>query len=309
MQTLDRVDPVRIRALLQEGEFFWLDLLRPSDAEIGELAQLLHLPELAVEDDHEFGQRPKVDGYGRSAFVVFFGAGEDDEPVEVHLHVSGDFLVTLRRESCHALERPWRAVAAGEARSELDVVFRVLDALADSLAGKLEGIGERVDDLEERAFARPDDAVRREIAQLRAQLFRLQQVVRPQRDMLAADGDLLEELPGLEGPKERHPFREVHDVLVQTSNRIDYLRELLAEALGIYLASTSNHLNRLATRLAVLGTIFLPLTFATGFFGQNFGWLVRHIRGRDAFLIWTIGPTLAILAAGGVLGLLSRRHR
>jgi magnesium transporter len=309
MEVLDRVDPERIRALHGRGEFFWLDLLAPSDAEVDELAQLLHLQPLAVEDDKEFHQRPKVDAYGEQVFVVFHGAGAADNLAEVHLHISGEYVVTLRREPCGALERAWEAVRAAEARSELDLVFRIFDALADSLAGMLDAIGARVDDLEERAFAAPGDDVRREIGRLRATLFRLQQVVRPQRDMLGADGDLLEELPGLEGAKERHPFREVHDSLVQASNRIDYLRELLAEALGIYLASTSNHLNRLATQLAVLGTIFLPLTFATGFFGQNFGWLVGHIRGRDAFLLWTIGPTAVIVGVALLLGLLSTRRR
>jgi magnesium transporter len=309
MEVLDRIDAERIRALRTRGEFFWLDLLRPSREEIGALAQLLHLPEQAVEDDREFHQRPKVDGYRDRLFVVFFGAGDEAPLAEVHLHLTGDYVVTLRHEGCRALERPWQAVRRGEARSEADVVFRILDALADSIATLLDGVAERVDDLEERAFTCPDEAVRREIGALRAKLFRIQQVVRAQRDMLGTDGDLLEALPGLDGARERHPFREVHDVLVQATNRIDYLRELLAEALGIYLSSTSNRLNQLATRLAMLGTIFLPLTFLTGFFGQNFQWLVDRIQGRDAFVAWTLGPTLLIVVTALLLGLLSRRRR
>ena len=103
--------------------------------------------------------------------------------------------------------------------------------------------------------------VRRDIARLRGELFRLQQLLRPQRDMLASGGELLERLPGLEGEASRHPFREVHDVLVSTVGRVDYLRELLGKAVGIYLSSNANRLNALATRLALLGTIFLPLTF------------------------------------------------
>jgi magnesium transporter len=309
MQVLDRVDPERIRGLTARDEFFWLDLLAPSDAEIDELAQLLHLPELAVEDDKEFRQRPKVDAYRDQVFVVFYGAGAEGTLAEVHLHITGAFVVTLRRQPCGPLEDAWRTVRDAHAHSELDLVFRIFDALADSLGDVLDEAAARVEQLEERAFSAPDHAVRREIADLRTKLFRVQQVVRPQRDMLGARGDLLEQLPGLEGATERHPFREVHDVLVQASDRIDYLRELLGEALGIYLSSKTNQLNVLATRLAVLGTIFLPLTFATGFFGQNFGWLVDHIRGRDAFLIWTIAPTTTILGVGLLLALLSRRQR
>jgi magnesium transporter len=309
MEVLDRIDPERIRSLCRQGEFFWLDLAGPTDGELDQLAELLDLQPLAVEDDKEFGQRPKVDAYGDQVFVVFYGAGDNEILAEVHLHLSGDYVVTLRHEPCGALDDAWRRIRDADARSELDLVFRIFDALADSISAMLDTATGQVDALEERAFATPDDDVRREIARLRSQLFRLQQLVRPQRDMLGSDGDLLEQLPGLEGARERHPFREVHDVLVQASNRIDYLREQLGEALGIYLASTSNHLNRLATRLALLGTIFLPLTFVTGFFGQNFGWLVGHIGGRDAFVLWTIAPTAVVLAVAAVLAFLTTRRR
>ena len=60
-------------------------------------------------------------------------------------------------------------------------------------------------------------------------------------------------------------------------NLIAYCRELLAEALNVHLQATSNRLNTIATRLTVLASIFVPLTLITGFFGQNFGWMVDHI--------------------------------
>jgi magnesium transporter len=309
MEVLDHVDVDRMRALRERGEFFWLDLLRPSESELDTLGAVLELPPLALEDAKEFHQRPKLDDYGGKVQLVFYGADGDDEPVEVHLHVSGEHVVTIRRDACDELSRPRRAVAEGDVRSEVDLVFRILDALADSLAQLVERKATRVDDLPEDAFARPSDMVRRDIARLRGELFRLQQLLRPQRDMLASGGELLETLPGLEGEASHHPFREVHDVLVSTVGRVDYLRELLGEAVGIYLSSNANRLNALATRLAVLGTIFLPLTFVTGFFGQNFGWLVRHISSRHAFLVWTIAPTLTVLLLTAVLGVLGTRRR
>ena len=76
---------------------------------------------------------------------------------------------------------------------------------------------------------RPKPADRRRMSEVRSELFRLQQIVVPQRDMLGRGGDLLENLPGLERDVARHPFRDVHDDLVVTANEIDYLRELLSE--------------------------------------------------------------------------------
>src|SRR5829696_4733254 len=309
MEVLDRVDPQRIRDLLGRDEFFWLDLTAPAAEDVKALGALLGLPPLAIEDSLEFGQRPKVDDYGDRVLVVFYGADAGEDLVEVHLHVSGSWVVTLHRDHCTSLDRPRSAVAQHHARDELDLVFRILDALADSLSALLDRAGDVVDDLQERAFERPEPAIRREVAEMRGALFRLGQILAPQRVMLEQQGDLLEMLPGLQGEAARHPFREVHDVLVQAVGRVEYLRELLNEALGIYLSSTSNQLNALATRLSLLGTIFLPLTFVTGFFGQNFGYLVRHIDTKADFLIWTIGPTVVVLVLGLWLGLVAGRRR
>ena len=150
----------------------------------------------------------------------------------------------------------------------------MLDALADSLRTLADRYAAEVEHLEEVAFERPKPADRRRMSEVRSELFRLQQIVVPQRDMLARGGDLLENLPGLERDVARHPFRDVHDDLVVTANEIDYLRELLSEAVNVLI-------NQMAGRLTIVATIFLPLTFATGFFGMNFGWLVQpHRLGR-----------------------------
>lgn len=178
--------------------------------------------------------------------------------------------------------------------TEQDVVYRVLDALSDSLRALVEGHGEEVEQLEEVAFERPTAAERRRMSELRSKLFRLQQIVIPQRDMLANDGDLLERLPGLERDIARHPFRDVHDDLVLTANQIDYLRDLLAEAVNVLL-------NQMAGRLTVVATVFLPLTFATGFFGMNFGWMVSHIDSAAAFFLLGVGSMALTLVIAAVL--------
>ena len=135
-------------------------------------------------------------------------------------------------------------------------------------------------------------------------VFRLQQIVVPQRDMLGRGGDLLENLPGLERDVARHPFRDVHDDLVVTANQIDYLRELLSEAVNVLI-------NQMAGRLTIVATIFLPLTFATGFFGMNFGWLVRHIDSAESFLLLGVAGMIIPLIVVAVLllrgGYLARR--
>ena len=72
-------------------------------------------------------------------------------------------------------------------------------------------------------------------------------------------------------------FRDIYDHLIRISDLIDSYRDLLTGAMDVYLSTVSNRLNSVMKQLTIIATIFLPLTFITGFFGQNFGWLVRHI--------------------------------
>ena len=293
MQVLDKVDLDAIRALHEREEFFWLDLDSPGDADLDELGELLGIPDLAVEDSKEFGQRPKLDDYGERVLIVFYGA-HDSDLVEVHVHVSGQEVVTIRRAPCaHLWEARERATTA-RVRTEQDLVYRVLDALADSLRALADRYAAEVEHLEEIAFERPKPADRRRMSELRSDLFRLQQIVVPQREMLGRGGDLLETLPGLERDVARHPFRDVHDDLVVTASQIDYLRELLTEAVNVLI-------NQMAGRLTIVATIFLPLTFATGFFGMNFGWLVDHISSAESFLILGVGGMILPLIIAAVL--------
>ncbi len=225
--------------------------------------------------------------------IVFYGA-HDNDLVEVHVHVSGKEVVTIRRAPCAHLWEARERAASARVRTEQDLVYRVLDALADSLRTLADRHATEVEHLEEVAFERPKPADRRRMSELRSELFRLQQIVLPQREMLARGGDLIETLPGLERDVARHPFRDVHDDLVVTANEIDYLRELLSEAVNVLI-------NQMAGRLTIVATIFLPLTFATGFFGMNFGWMVNHIDSAETFLILGVGGMILPLIAVAVL--------
>ena len=293
MQQLEQVDRDAIRALHERDEFFWLDLFDPTDESLDDLAALIGIDALALEDTKEFGQRPKVDDYRDRALVVFYGA-DGDEPIEVHIHLSGREVVTVRRGHCAYLGDVRKRVQEHRVRTEEDLVYRILDALADSLRALIDRRSKEVDALEDRAFERPKSEERRRMSELRSDLFRLQQVVIPQRDMLDRGFEILECIPGLERETARHPFRDVHDDLVLTANEVAYLREVLAESLNVLLSQMTG-------RLTIVATIFLPLTFATGFFGMNFGWLVRNIGSFETFVVFGIGGMIVPLIAAAVL--------
>ena len=100
-------------------------------------------------------------------------------------------------------------------------------------------------------------------------------------------------------------FRDVYDHLIRISELVDSYRDLLTSSMDVFLSTVSNRLNVVMKQLAVIATIFLPLTFITGFFGQNFGWMVSHIGGWPAFVGFGIGTELVAL---GMLLVLFRRR-
>ena len=74
-------------------------------------------------------------------------------------------------------------------------------------------------------------------------------------------------------------FRDVYDHLIRIGDMVDTYRDLLTGAMDVYLSTVSNRLNGVMKQLAIIATVFMPLTFLTGFFGQNLGWMVAHVGG------------------------------
>ncbi|HEX5145509.1 MAG TPA: magnesium/cobalt transporter CorA [Conexibacter sp.] len=295
MQVLDSVDDRALDGLTARDEFFWLDLVRPSDEQLDALAQRFGWHPLALEDMREQRQRPKLDRYDDHMLIVFYGvhATEDltsDRPhlVEVHLMVSGRWVVTVRHRSCKELDALHHRVAADPARDEKLVVYRILDALTDTFFPALEMIDDGIDELEDRILLHPTDRQLQTVFWLKRRLVVLRRTITPQRDLAARTIAEIDELPGLEGGT-RDYFRDVYDHLIRISDLVDSYRDLLTGIMDVYLSTVSNRLNVVMKQLTIVATIFLPITALTGFFGQNFGWLVRHITGPGAFFVFGVG--------------------
>ncbi|HEY3105805.1 MAG TPA: CorA family divalent cation transporter, partial [Gaiellaceae bacterium] len=140
---------------------------------------------------------------------------------------------------------------------------------------------------------------------MKRRLNRLRRVVGPQRDVVGQLFGGIAVLPGLDAEAERY-FRDVYDHLIRVADLIDSYKDLLTGAMDVYLSSVSNRLNLVVERLTVLSTILLPLIVLTGFFGQNFGWLVRNIGGIGSFLVF--GVALPLVSAALIV-LYLRRQR
>jgi magnesium transporter len=305
MEVLETVDRDRLAELRERDEFFWLDLAEPDVEDIQAMGEVLNLHPVAVEDTIEFGQRPKLDSYGEHVLFVFYSvrkghdAGEElFEPVEVHIYVSGSFVITVRRSECTQLDALHDELDAADPKAEEYIVYRVFDVLTDAFYPIIELLEERIDALERQVLlGRPRQEQLAEIYRLKQRIHELSRRVVPQRDRFLAGSEVILNLPGLARGAKAY-LRDVGDHLAQIAGELHRQQEDLMALTATYFNANQNRLNSVATRLTIGGTFFLAWTLVTGFFGQNFGWLVDNIDTRHDFLIYGAGalvvPTVII---------------
>jgi magnesium transporter len=310
VQTLTAVGD-EIRDLVRRDEFFWLDLERPDADALRRLRGMVGIDARAAADAVRWDQLPQLRAFHDQLYLVFYGAepGTPPSPVEVHLFVSGSWVITVRGHSSTALDGLRDELSEEPRTAEQLVVARILRALADTLNDILDPLYERLEGIEtdvagaegSRAATHP---VRLSIHEQRRFLLRDLRKVRRQRDILDGAIEDIEALPGLERDA-GHDLRDVENEMVRVSDRIDDALGRLDGALDLLNASVSNRLNAIMERLTVVATIFLPLTVVTGFFGMNFAWLVDRIDTFAAFVILGVG----LLAGSGAATFLWVRSR
>ena len=285
------IDEEAIKDHLKRDQFFWLDLTAPNKAKLATLGELFGFHPLALEDAEEWHQRPKLDNYGDYVVLVFYGASQpspDDKAplLEVHLFISGHYVITIHRGPLPMFDEEREQLDGRVLHSEQFLIYRILDTLTDSFFPVLSDIDDELDELEAAVLANPTDQQLERLFALKRQLVVMRKVVTPQRDIFARSVDEVADLPGLE-LDERDYFRDVYDHLIRISDLIDSYRDLLSGATDLYLSTVSNRQNDVMKQLTIIATIFLPLSFITGFFGENFGYLVRNI--GTAWWFWGLG--------------------
>ena len=287
-----------VERLLAGDSFFWIDVDQPAEEDFAVLRDVFRFHPLAVEDAEHFDQRAKIDEYDDFVFLVVFGANPDDDRlVEVHCFYSEKFLVTVHRDEAPAFtEVRKRYVKRDKPVDDPGrLLYEIIGGLVDSFFPILADFDDRIDELENQTFLNANDEQLQEIFQMKRLLVGIRKAVTPQRDMFASLAGGVATLPGMSPDDERY-FRDIYDHLIRISDLIDTYRDLLTSSMDVYLSTVSNRLNSVMKQLTVMATVFLPLTFITGFFGQNFGWMVGHIGSPWAFFGLGIGAEIFTVA-------------
>jgi magnesium transporter len=175
-------------------------------------------------------------------------------------------------------------------------LYAVIDALVDSFFPLLTTLDDRLDALEEGVLGGPDDAQLQEILRLKRLLVGVRKAIGPQRDLLARMVGGIVPIPGMTPELTRY-YRDAYDHMIRIFDLVDTYRDLLSGAMEVYLSTVSNRLNVVMKKLTIIATFFLPLTWVTGFFGMNFGYMVRGVETAWAFLIFGL-VSQALIALG-----------
>jgi magnesium transporter len=297
-----------VRGLLERSEQFWLDLEDPNQADQDAvLRDTFGFHPLAIQGAIEFGQRPKIDNYDDFALLVVFGLNPVGRLVEIHCFYTETYLVTVHKDHCpvlnEVLDRLHQRPPQGR-RDHVMVLYRLLDAVVDRYFPLLADMDDRIDELEDEILVRPTEQQLGTLFDLKRQLIALRKVVTPQRDMFAALLSTPDMLPAMTPDAERY-FRDLYDHLIRISDLVDSYRDLLSGALDTHLSTVSNRLNVVMKQLTIMATLFLPATFFTGFFGQNFGWMVTRL--GSAWIFWGLGVLFQLMLAATLLYYFWRR--
>jgi magnesium transporter len=291
--------------------YLWIELQDPKPEEMEQVAQLFGLHELAVEDAARAHQRPKVEAYDDFYFIVFRTARYDRESRaatfgELNLFLGTGYVIAVRHGKAgdpmrerDNLERLYpELLKSGPAA----VVWGILDALVDDYRPVVAELERDVEEIEEGIFERSEDLTER-IYVLKREINEVYRAIHPLVNPLEA----IERgaFAGMDPALKRY-FRDILDHIRRDQEDVLGQRDQLVSALDANLSLITLRQNEIAAQqnqvvkqLTLVATVFLPLTFVTGFFGQNFGWLERHIDSLAMFLVLGIGglavPALALL--------------
>lgn len=299
----------QVVAARESGQVLWLDLERPHPGDLTRLAQIFGLHDEMVHDSSEFGQRTRLTDYAGYLLVVMYAVAADTESmVEVHLYVTSRHIISVRRDACPPLEqlhaRADRAVTAHTTVPAL--LSRILSTLVGTFSDALERVDDELTDLEDRILNEPlsKDQLD-ELMQVRSRVARFRRAVDPARDLVGAGRFLvIDALDDVADDARRH-LRDLAVDLAHVGDQLEGERDRLAAVMDVYMNQVNNRQNRVMQQLAAVSTVFLPLTFLTGYFGMNFAAMVRDVSSPTAFVVLGVVLPLVILVAA--LGVIARR--
>jgi magnesium transporter len=309
--TLEEIGQVRQKS---EG-LLWVSLEKPTNEEVKQvLTDCFQFHPLAVEDCLSLNyQPPKVDDFSDYLFIIVHALrpncavdqlDKEFATVEFNCFLSQNYLVTVYRAAdmpavqtaWERLKRHYRLLERG-----VDILcYALLDYMIDEYLPFLDAMDEEIDRLEDEIFAKPQTTLLQRVLVLKHSTITLRRILSPQREVMNRLSR--DEFPQI-APEHRIYYRDLYDHLVRLQDLSEGTRDTITGAIEAYLSVTSNRMNEIMKTLAIISTIFLPLSFVAGVYGMNFEYMPILEWQYGYYYIWGI----FILMAVGMIWLFRRR--
>lgn len=288
--------------LKQSDKFVWIGLHEPDTELLRQVQQEFGLHDLAIEDAHRAHQRPKLEAYGDSLFIVLRTAQMNYEQRridfgETHFFLGNNFIISVRHGSSLAYtEVRTRCESTPQLLSKGPgfALYAVMDSIVDQYFPVIEGLEQELETLEEKIFGEKyKRETTAEIYRLKRELLSVKRAVSPLIDicnrLMRFDLELI--------PEDIRPyFRDIYDHAIRINEMVDTARELLSTALEANFSLISLSHNEVSKKFAGWAAIIAVPTMIAGFYGMNFKNMpeLDWRYGYPAVLLLTIGLSLLL---------------
>src|SRR5918994_2964006 len=278
-------------AVRRQGGLAWIGLHAPTEEEFSSVAGEFGLHPLAVEDAVKAHQRPKLERYDGTLFVVLRPARYLDETETVkfggvHLFVGEDFVVTVRHGEASELGKVRHRL---EGDSELlrvgpqAILYAVMDRVVDDYGPVVEGLENDIEEIETEVFG-GTPSVSRRIYELSREVIEFQRATEPLGGVL---GEMMRDDTIDVDPEVRRHLRDVRDHVLQVTERLAGFRELLQSILSVNLTLASLAQNEQVKKISAWAAILFAPTLIGTIYGMNFTFMPE--------LDWPLGYPFAVV--------------
>jgi magnesium transporter len=274
----------------EQGGIAWIGLYKPTGEEFESVAEEFELHHLAVEDAVKAHQRPKLERYGETLFVVLRPARYLDESEavefgEIHVFVGKDFVVTVRHGEVPALDEVRKRLESDPEllrRGPAAILYAIMDQVVDDYTPVVSGLENDIEEIETEVFG-GNPGVSRRTYKLSREVIEFQRATGPLAEILRS---LLED-EGIKVDAEvRRHLRDVQDHVVRVIERAEGFRELLNNILNVNLTLVGIRQNDEVKKISGWAAILFAPTLIAGIYGMNFEYMPE--------LHWLLGYPFAL---------------
>lgn len=283
----------------------WYNITGLDDAEfMGQIQERLNIHPLAMEDVMNTGQRAKFEEFDDFAFATLKMLQFDNKrnrviTEQVSFVIKGTTLISFQEEPGDTFEPVRKRLR--NPKSNLRkmgpgyLAYALLDSIVDNYIYLVEGMGEKIDDLELKVLEDPDEDALQQINMYKRELHFILKVIRPVREL---SHNLMRSESEFIAKSKTLPFlKDLDDLVTHVIESVEAYRQVLSDYLQVYHTNVSAKMNDIMKVLTIFSAIFIPLSFFAGVYGTNFSYLPELNFHYSYFIFWGV----IVSMAGGML--------